>query len=88
MGSYCCSVAQLCLTFCDPMDHTTQALLTIWNFVSKMMSLLFNTLLRFIIAFLPNSKHFSISWLQPPSTVILEHKKMKAVTISIFSPSV
>ena len=38
MGSYCCSVAKLCLTFCDPMDRTTQDLLTIWNFVSKMMS--------------------------------------------------
>ena len=50
--------------------------LTIWTFVSKVMSLLFNTLSRFVIAFLPRSKHLIISWLQLLSTVILEPKKI------------
>ena len=49
--------------------------LTIQTFVSKVMSLLFNMLSRFVIAFLPRSKHLLISWLQSPSTVILEPKK-------------
>ena len=61
--------------------------LTRWTFVSKVMSLLFNMLSRFVIAFLPRSKHVLISWLQSLSTVILEPKKIKSVTISIFSPS-
>ena len=59
--------------------------LTIWTFVSKVMSLLFNTLSRFVIAFLPWSKHLLISWLQSPSTVILEPKKIKSVTVPIVS---
>jgi len=46
--------------------------LTIWTFVSKVMSLLFNILFRFVIAFLPRSKCLLISWLQSPSAVILE----------------
>ena len=50
--------------------------LTIWTFVSKVMSLLFNTLSRFVIAFLSRSKHLIISWLQWLSTVILEPKKI------------
>ena len=50
--------------------------LTIWTFVGKMMSLLFNMLSRFVIAFLPRSKCLLISWLQSPSTVILEPKKI------------
>ena len=50
--------------------------LTMWTFVSKVMSLLFNMLSRFVIAFLPRSKHLLISWLQSPSTVILEPKKI------------
>ena len=54
--------------------------LTIWTFVSKVMSLLFNTLSRFIIAFLPRSKHLLISWLHSPSAVILEPTKMKSIT--------
>ena len=58
--------------------------LTIQNFVSKVMSLLFNTLSRFVIAFLPRSKHLLISWLQSTSTVILELKKITYVTISTF----
>ena len=62
--------------------------LTIWMFVGKVMSLLFNTLSRFVIAFLPRSKHLLISWLQSPSTVILEPKKIKSLTVSIVSPSI
>ena len=54
-------------------------------FVSKVMSLLFNMLSRFVIAFLPRSKHLLISWLQSPSTVILDSKKIKSVTVSIFT---
>ena len=58
---------------------------TRWNFVSKVMSLLLNTLSRFVIVFLPKSKHLFISWLQSPSAVILELKKIKSVTASNFS---
>ena len=50
--------------------------LTRWTFVGKVMSLLFNMLSRFVIAFLPRSKHLLISWLQSPSAVILEPKKI------------
>ena len=57
-------------------------------FVSKVMSLLFNMLSRFIIAFLPRSKCLSILWLQSPSAVILEPKKIKSVTVSIVSLSI
>ena len=60
--------------------------LTKQPFVGKMMSLLFNMLSRFVIAFLPRSKCLLISWLQSPSTVILEPKKIKSVTVSIFFP--
>ena len=56
--------------------------LTIWTFVGKVMSLLFNTLSRFFITFLPRSKHLLISWLQSPSAVILEPKKMKSFMVS------
>ena len=58
--------------------------LTMCTFVRKVMSLLFNTLSRFVIAFLPKSKNLLITCLQSPSTVILEPKKIKPVTISIF----
>ena len=61
--------------------------LTIWTFVSKVISLLFNMLSTFIIAFLPRSKHLLLLWLQSPSTVILEPKKIKSVTVFTFSPS-
>ena len=54
--------------------------LTRWIFVGKVMSLLFNMLSRFVIAFLPRSKHLLISWLQWPSAVILEPRKRKFVT--------
>ena len=52
------------------------------------MSLLFNMLSGLVIAFLSRSKHILISWLQTPSAVILEPKKIKSVTVSIVSPSV
>ena len=62
--------------------------LTRWTFVNKVMSLLFNMLPRFVIAFLPRSKRLLISWLQSPSAVILEPRKIKPATVSIFSPSI
>ena len=62
--------------------------LTRRTFVDKVMSLLFNVLSRFVIAFLPRSKHLLISWLQSPSAVILEPKKVKSLTVSIVSPSI
>ena len=62
--------------------------LTIHIFVGKVMSLLFNTLSRFIIVFLLRSKHLLISWLQSPSSVILGPKKIKSITVSIVSPSI
>ena len=61
---------------------------TIWNFVSKVMSLLFNMLFRSVITFLPRSKQLLISWLQSPSAVILEPKKMKSITVSTFYSSI
>ena len=61
--------------------------LTIWTFVGKVMTLLLNRLSRFVIAFLPRSKCLLILWLPSPPTVILEPKKIKFVTVSIFSPS-
>ena len=62
--------------------------LTIQIFVGKVMSLLFNMLSRFVIDFLPRSKHLLMSWLQSPFAVILEPKKTKSVTVSIVSPSI
>ena len=53
------------------------------TFVGKVMSLLFNMLSRLVIAFLPRSKHLLISWLQSPSAVILEPRKIKSVTVSL-----
>ena len=61
--------------------------LTKQTFVSKVTSLLLNMLSRLIIAFLPRSKHLLISWLQSPSAVILEPKKIKSLTVSIVSSS-
>ena len=58
------------------------------TFVGKVISLLFNMLSRFVIAFLPRSKHLLISWLQSPSAVILEPKKIKPLTVSIVSLSI
>ena len=62
--------------------------LTRWTFVGKGMSLLFNILSKLVIAFLPRSKCLLISWLQSPSAVILEQKKIKSVTVTIVSPSI
>ena len=62
--------------------------LTVRTLVGKVMSLFFNMLSRFIIAFLPRGKHPLISWLQSPSAVILEPKKIKSATISTVSPSI
>ena len=62
--------------------------LTICTFFGKVMYLLFNMLSRFVLAFLPRSKHLLISWLQLLSIVILEPKKIKSVTASTFSSSV
>ena len=58
------------------------------TFVGKVMSLLFNVLSRSVIAFLPRRKHLLISWLQSPSAMILEPKKIKSATVSTFSPSI
>ena len=62
--------------------------LTRRTLVGKVMSLLFNMPSRLVIAFLPRSKHLLISWMQSPSAVILEPKKIKSVTVSIVSPSI
>ena len=59
--------------------------LTRWTFVGKVMSLLLNMLSRLVITFLPRSKDLLLSWLQSPSAVILEPKKIKSVTVSIVS---
>ena len=62
--------------------------LTRQTFVGKMRSLLFNMLSRLVITFLPRSKRLLISWLQSPSAVILEPRKIKSDTVSIVSPSI
>ena len=58
-----------------------------WTFVDTVMSLLFNMLSRWVITFLPRSKHHLISWLQSPSAVILEPPKIKSVIVSTVAPS-
>ena len=63
------------------------AALSIQTFVAKVMSLLFNMLPRFVIAFLTRGKHLLILWLQSPFTVILEPKKIKSVTVSTEDPT-
>ena len=65
-------------------DYWKNYVLTIRNFVSKMISLLFNMLSRFVIVFLPRSKHLLISWLQSQSTMISDTKKIKSLTVSTF----
>ena len=62
--------------------------LTRWTFVGRVTSLLLNMLSKLVIAFLPRSKRLLISWLQSPSAVILEPKKIKSATVPTFSPSV
>ena len=62
--------------------------LTRQTVVSEVMSLLFNMLSRLVITFLPSSKHLLISWLQSPSAVILEPRKIKSATVATVSPSI
>ena len=62
--------------------------LTRQTFAGKVMSLLFNMLSKFVITFLPRSKHLLISWLQSPPAVILEPRKIKLATVSTVSPSI
>ena len=62
--------------------------LTRWTFVGKLISLPFNMLSRLVITFLPRSKHLLISWLQSPSAVILEPRKIKSDAVSSVSPSI
>ena len=69
-------------------DYWKTIALTIWTFVDKVISLLFNTLSRFLIAFLLRNKHLLASWLQSPATVILKLKKIKSVNISFVFPSI
>ena len=70
----------------DDPDYWKTIALTRQTFVSKVTSLLFSMLSRLVIAFLPRSKHLLISWLQSPSSVILEPKKIKSATAFTFSP--
>ena len=62
--------------------------LTRQTFVGKIMSLLFDMLSRLVITFLPRSKRLLISWLQSPSAVILEPRKIKSDTVSTVYPSI
>ena len=84
------SILQCSAFFMAQLSHLylKKRTLVIWVFVSKVMSLLFNTLSRFAIAFLPKNKYLLISWLQSPSPVILEPKKIKSVSFSTFPPSI
>ena len=75
-------------TLTSTYDYWKTIALTRWTFVDKVMSLLFNMLSRLVITFLPRSKHLLISWLQSPSAVILEPKKIKSGTVSTVSPSI
>ena len=70
------------------MDIGKTIALTKWTFFDKVMFPLFNMLSRLVIAFLPKSKCLLISWLQSPSAVILEPKKIKSDTVSTVSPSI
>ena len=84
------SILRLSVFFTVQLSHpkmTTGKTITL-TFVGKVMSLPFNMLSRLVIAFLPRSKQLLISWLQSPSAVILEPKKIKSITVSIVSPSI
>ena len=87
------SILQHSAFFMVQLSHTNVTtgkpiVLTRWTFVGKVMSLLFNMLSTFVIAFPPKSKDLLISWLQSSSAVILEPKKIKSVSVSIVSPSI
>ena len=75
-------------TFTSYMTTGKTIALTMRIFVGKMIPLLLNMLCRFEIAFLPRSKRLLISWLQSPSALIFEPKKMKSDTVSTFPPSI
>ena len=75
--------------FSHPYTTTGKTIaLTRWTFVDKVMSLLLNMLSRLVITFLPRSKRLLISWLQSPSAVILEPRKIKSATVSTVFPSI
>ena len=87
------SILQCSAFFIVQLSHTYMTTgkdiaLTRQTFVSKVMSLLFNMLSRLVIAFLPRRQHLLISWLQLPSAVILEPRKIKSDTVSTVSPSI
>ena len=87
------SILQLLAFFTVQLSHPYMTTgktiaLTRWTFVGKVMSLLFNILSRLVITFLPRSKRLLISWLQPPSAVILKPQKIKSAIVSIVSPSI
>ena len=77
-----CSAFFMVQLSCPYMTTGKTIALTRWTFVGKVMSLLFNILSRLVITFLPRSKHLLISWLQLPSAVILEPRKIKSVSVS------
>ena len=89
MGNTCKPMADSCqcMTKTKTKNKKNPITLTRQTFVGKIMSLLFNMLSRLVIAFLPRSKFFTL-WLQSPSAVTLEPKKIKSVTVSIVSPSI
>ena len=75
--------------FSHPYMSTGETIaLTRWTFAGKVMSLLLNMLSSLVITSLPRSKHLLISWLQSPSAVILEPRKIKSATVSTVSPSI
>ena len=86
------SVLQHSVFFMVQLSHpymtTGKTIVFLCTFVGKVISLLFNRLSRFVIAFLPRSKRLLISWLQSPSIVILQPKKIKSLTVSIVSSSI
>ena len=86
------SVLQHSVFFMVQLSHpymtTGKTIVFLCTFVGKVVSLLFNRLSRFVIAFLPRSKRLLISWLQSPSVVILQPKKIKSLTVSIVSSSI
>ena len=87
------SVLQISDFFMVQLSHpymTTEKTITLTRqtFVCKVIPLLFNMMSRLVIAFLPRSKHLLISWLQSPSPVILELKKLQFIIVFIFSPSI
>ena len=87
------SIFQHSAFFIDQLSHPYMTTgktiaLTRQTFVGKVISLVFNMISRLVITFLPRSKHLLISWLQSPSAVILEPRKIKSDTVSTVSPSI